>query len=73
MADTGVMSQLKLPLLLEPAVVGPLILSDCNQVAATALATWPATDPRGDEARVVWPPPGPNAWGLWPPTGQKSR
>ncbi|MFN9249829.1 MAG: chromosomal replication initiator DnaA [Brevundimonas sp.] len=49
MADTGVMSQLKLPLLLEPAVVGPLILSDCNQVAATALATWPATDPRGDE------------------------
>ena len=49
MADPGVMSQLKLPLPLEPAVEGPLILSDCNRAAATALAGWPASDPRGDE------------------------
>jgi chromosomal replication initiation ATPase DnaA len=49
MADTGVMSQLKLPLPLEPAVEGPFILSDCNRTAATALAAWPASDPRGDE------------------------
>jgi len=43
------MSQLKLPLPLEPAVEGPLILSGCNQAAAAALACWPACDPLGGE------------------------
>jgi chromosomal replication initiation ATPase DnaA len=49
MPADGVMSQLKLPLPLEAAVDGPLILSDCNRAAVAALADWPASDPRNGE------------------------